>query len=360
MKKILCSLLPVIFLFLPVSNILLAQEDQKPEPPKIVPEPKVEQPAPEVKVPDGWITSLEEAQKLAKEAKKDILVNFTGSDWCGWCIKLKKEVFATPEWLDKGVKKYVQVHLDFPKRTPLAPEQKQYNEKQLERFGVEGFPTIFLLDEDGMAYGRTGYQQGGTDKYLEHLATFSAKKADRDKLTTEFKAAAAENKAATLAKLLTLLEEMEVAAFYNELKEEAVTLDADNKAGLRLKYATQLAEYYHGLNQSDKAGLYMEMIKKLDEPKAKQLQIQFALRTVPAQFFEKNQWKEAQQFLAGLIAMNPTGDVAQEMYYYASVAEYHLQNKEQCLKYLDLALKSAPESRVAAYIQQIMQKLKEE
>jgi thioredoxin-related protein len=121
---------------------------------------------------DGWLTDLDEAKKVALAEKKAILVDFTGSDWCGWCIRLKKEVFDQQEFAAAS-KQFVLVELDFPQKKKLTPEAKAKNEALAKKFNVEGFPTIMLLDAQGEPFAQTGYQEGGPVKYLEHLSELS-------------------------------------------------------------------------------------------------------------------------------------------------------------------------------------------
>jgi thiol-disulfide isomerase/thioredoxin len=117
---------------------------------------------------EGWLTDFEAAKKQAAAEKKDILVDFTGSDWCGWCIKLDKEVFSTDAF--KAQKDFVLVALDFPRRKEIPADQKAANEALMRQWGVRGFPTIILANAKGEPYARTGYKQGGPESYLPHLA----------------------------------------------------------------------------------------------------------------------------------------------------------------------------------------------
>jgi protein disulfide-isomerase len=109
-----------------------------------------------------WLTSYDEAVKQAKKTGKPILADFTGSDWCGWCIKLHKEVFNTPEfkkWADKSV---VLLELDYPQRTPQPAAVRRQNQEMLKRYPyIEGYPTILFLKSDGKAFGKFGYDVGG-------------------------------------------------------------------------------------------------------------------------------------------------------------------------------------------------------
>ncbi len=116
-----------------------------------------------------WETDLEIAKKRAKDEHKTILADFTGSDWCGWCIKLKKEVFDQPEFQDYAKKHLVMLELDFPRKKELPLKEKEQNEKLSQEFKVDGFPSVLLLNAKGKEIGRTGYQAGGPEKYVEHL-----------------------------------------------------------------------------------------------------------------------------------------------------------------------------------------------
>ncbi len=116
-----------------------------------------------------WETDFEIAKKRAKDEHKTILADFTGSDWCGWCIKLKKEVFDQPEFQEYAKKHFVMLELDFPRKKELPPKEKEQNDKLSEEFKVDGFPTVLLLNARGKEISRTGYQAGGPGKYVEHL-----------------------------------------------------------------------------------------------------------------------------------------------------------------------------------------------
>ncbi len=121
-----------------------------------------------------WVEDFEQAKKLAQEQKKDLLINFSGSDWCGWCIRLDKEVFDHDVFQKEAGKSYVFVKLDFPRRTPQPEAIKKQNQALRAEFkqayGFPGYPTVYLAGADGQAYARTGYQAGGPEAYLKHLA----------------------------------------------------------------------------------------------------------------------------------------------------------------------------------------------
>ena len=120
-----------------------------------------------------WQTDFKAAQAKAKEEKKYLLVDFTGSDWCGWCIKLHNEVFDKEPFKAEAPKQFVLVELDFPHQKEQSDELKKQNKELSEKYNIEGFPTVLLMDAEGQVIARTGYREGGPEEYLKQLAEFS-------------------------------------------------------------------------------------------------------------------------------------------------------------------------------------------
>ena len=116
-----------------------------------------------------WLTDLPKAQAQAKKENKLVLLDFTGSDWCGWCIKLKEEVFDLKEFKEYAAKNLVLVEVDFPRKKELAAEQKKANEALQEKYEIEGFPTIIVLDGEGKKVGNLGYMKGGPKAFIAKL-----------------------------------------------------------------------------------------------------------------------------------------------------------------------------------------------
>ncbi len=123
----------------------------------------------------GWHDDFEAAKTAAAKDKKPILLDFTGSDWCGWCIKLDKEVFSKKEFKDYAKDNLVLATVDFPNEKHQSKKLKEQNEALAKKYGVEGYPTILLVDADGKKIAQTGYQEGGPAKYVEHLKELLAK-----------------------------------------------------------------------------------------------------------------------------------------------------------------------------------------
>ena len=118
-----------------------------------------------------WLTDLDEGMKVAKAEKKAILVDFTGSDWCGWCIRLKKEVFDQKAF-EVAAKDFVFVELDYPRGKKQDPAVKAKNDALAKQFNIQGFPTILLMNAKGQVFASTGYEEGGPANYLKSLTKF--------------------------------------------------------------------------------------------------------------------------------------------------------------------------------------------
>jgi len=120
----------------------------------------------------SWNGNLEKAIEQAKKENKAVLVNFTGSDWCIWCKRLSAEVFQQKEFEAYAKDNLVLVMLDFPKDIQQSQQTKEYNNKLAQKYGIQGFPTILLIDGQGKLVAQTGYQPGGAAKYVEHLKSY--------------------------------------------------------------------------------------------------------------------------------------------------------------------------------------------
>jgi len=126
-------------------------------------------PASETYPPQGWMTDFPAAVQQAQEEDKMILIDFTGSDWCGWCIRLDEEVFSKEEFQQFAEEYLIRVYVDFPNELELSTEQQAQNQALAEFFGVRGFPTVWLLSSDLKPLLQTGYREGGPQPYIESL-----------------------------------------------------------------------------------------------------------------------------------------------------------------------------------------------
>ncbi len=119
-----------------------------------------------------WYDNLEQAEVVAQKEGKPILINFTGSDWCVWCKRLRSEVFSQDDFINYAKDNLVLVKIDFPEKIQQTEAVKFYNNQLAQRFNVQGFPTIVILNSNGSLLGTTGYQQGGAEAYVEHIKSY--------------------------------------------------------------------------------------------------------------------------------------------------------------------------------------------
>ncbi len=119
-----------------------------------------------------WMKDVQKAKARAAKEGKDLFINFTGSDWCTWCIRLDEEVFSTPTFQEQYADQFIYLYLDFPRRDPekkAAVVDPKLNQQLASEYGVRGYPSIVLATADGTPYARTGYQRGGAANYNLHL-----------------------------------------------------------------------------------------------------------------------------------------------------------------------------------------------
>lgn len=141
--------------------------------------------------PLTWHTDVMKADSISKKTNRPIFGFFTGSDWCGWCHKLQREVFAKKEFISWANNNVVLLELDFPRRKQLSPELQQQNNSLAQAFQISGYPTVWLFTiiKDSAnannvrlnAFGSLGYPSGATEgkeevKFLENANAILAKR----------------------------------------------------------------------------------------------------------------------------------------------------------------------------------------
>ncbi len=185
----------------------------------------------------GWLQDLEVAKADAASQRKDILVLFTGSDWCGWSQKLAKEVLSQPLFQTRAGESFVFVFVDFP-RTEQGKAKVQNlvrNARLQEEFDVRGYPTVVLTDARGQPYAKEGYKEGGANKYLDRLAELQKRREQRDRLLEAVTAARGADKLQAAKEALKFLGENDLVGFYGSLLSEWLELarkfDAKNERG---------------------------------------------------------------------------------------------------------------------------------
>ena len=109
-----------------------------------------------------WTSDAPAAQELAKKTGKPLFIQFTGSDWCGWCKLMDGKVFSTTEWADYAKDNLVLLYIDFPRGKQQSKELADQNEKLSEPYGLGGFPTYIILDALGKQIVQLGASQDAT------------------------------------------------------------------------------------------------------------------------------------------------------------------------------------------------------
>ncbi len=118
----------------------------------------------------GWLNDYKRAQQEAKTNNKFLLLDFTGSDWCGWCKKLDKEILSQSQFKDYARENLVLLEVDFPRAKPQNAEVRKQNQELAQQYQVEGFPTIVVLNGDGQKLWQyDGYFPDGLAAFIVQL-----------------------------------------------------------------------------------------------------------------------------------------------------------------------------------------------
>jgi len=271
---------------------------------------------------EGWSHDFEAAKKQAASEKKDLLLDFTGSDWCGWCIKLNDEVFKK-EPFKAGVKdSFVLVELDFPNDKSKLSEATQKQNKELgEKYAIQGYPTILLCDAGGKPFAVTGYQPDGPEKYVEHLNKLRGNKAKRDEA---FASAAKADGVAKAKALIAALDAMEledamVANFYGDIAAQITAADPKDESGFAKKAASKkrFAEFEEKLQEfgqkQDHKGALELVDKTIKEGALLKDDTQQAMMIRAVILLQEKKFDEALKAADEAKAFQPEGELADQI-----------------------------------------------
>lgn len=203
---------------------------------------------------EGWSHDFAAAKKEAAESKKDLLLDFTGSDWCGWCIKLNDEVFKHDAFKNGVKDTFVLVELDYPRdKSKLSDETKAQNKELSEKYAIQGYPTILLCDAEGRPYAATGYQKDGPEKYVAHLNELRGNKAKRDEAFASAEKAEGVAKAKALVAALDAmkLDDGVIESCYGNIAEQIKAADPKDETGFGKKAAAKkrLQDFQNALQE---------------------------------------------------------------------------------------------------------------
>jgi protein disulfide-isomerase len=116
-----------------------------------------------------WLTDVHVALDKAAAQHKYVMLDFTGSDWCGWCKKLKAEVFDQSEFIAFAKENLVLVEVDFPHQKQLSAAQQEANNALARTYEIRGYPTIIFIDSMSRKVGQAGYMAGGPKTFIANL-----------------------------------------------------------------------------------------------------------------------------------------------------------------------------------------------
>ena len=146
-------------------------------------------------VPKGWSEDFAAASATAQKEGKLILLAFSGSDWCGWCVKMEKEIYSDKKFISEAKKNYVLVMIDSPRNKEILSKiALRQNPGLLRKYGVRGFPSTVIVRSSGEEVKRFGgYQRDGVDAFLKELKAIAeefAPSQEKDKAEEKAKGAA--------------------------------------------------------------------------------------------------------------------------------------------------------------------------
>jgi len=188
---------------------------------------------------EGWVVDFEKAKAQAAKEGKSILMEFTGSDWCPPCKSLHANVLSKDVFKTEMPKNFVLLKLDSPRdKSKQTPEEIEQYKVLSAKYGIQGVPTIFLADAKGRPYYQTvGYSGDPADQYVANLKEQLGTLAKRDAAFAKAEKASGAEKAKLLAEGLSLVDDEMALKTYGDVVSEIIELDANNKAGLKAKFA---------------------------------------------------------------------------------------------------------------------------
>ncbi|MBR6462074.1 thioredoxin family protein, partial [bacterium] len=274
---------------------------------------------------DGiWTVNMDFAKKIAKEKDLNLLILFTGSDWCHWCKKLNEEVFSQDEFQQEVVKQFVPVKLDFPSAVKFPEEIRKSYEAEMKKYGVRGYPTVVLTDCEGNAFAVCGYQPGGAEGYLTMLNNLVEGKKELDAKVAELK----DGDAAAASELYNILEE------YSEKFKDAPCV----KEGLKKYYdicRAKCPEISRALEREEKI---KQRLAEIDE------QYKIGEGYDPSEATPEKAEQAVADYQAVIDSFKLEGEKKQEVLLKIALVYTIVQEDEKAQEYLDKAVEAAPDS----------------
>jgi len=187
-------------------------------------------------VEEAWTEDMDAAIKRAGAEDKDLLLLFTGSDWCPPCKKLEADILSQESFQTEISKHFVLVKFDFPNDLPQSAELVKQNQEWSNKYGIDGYPTIYLVDKAQKPFAIAGFKNSTVAEYLEMLETSRQIRVRRDEKMKLAEGKPGLERAKLLDEAVSEIRQEIVALYYPEIVKEIVELDKDDKIGLRTKW----------------------------------------------------------------------------------------------------------------------------
>jgi thioredoxin-related protein len=272
---------------------------------------------------EGWTHDFEAAKKQAAEEKKDLLIDFTGSDWCPPCKALTAQVLSKEEFRTLTKDKFVLVELDFPRQPENVEKQseadRERNQKLVTDYGVEGFPTIILADAGGKPYAYTGFKPGGPTEYVKHLDELRTEGETMKASLEKAEKAEGVEKAKALVAAIGELPDTAVTNFYPTVVSQIKEADPKDETGYakKLEAKAQMAKFEEGLQEfgqkQDMEGALAYVDKTLGEGKFEGENKQKVLLMKVSILANSGKFDEALKFLDEAKAAAPDSELAGQL-----------------------------------------------
>lgn len=123
----------------------------------------------------NWVNNFETAKKIAKEENKNIIMIFSGSDWCAPCIRLDKNIWQSQEFKEESTNNWVTMKLNFPRKkaNQLPAEEEKHNRELAEKYNKEGnFPLVVILTPEGKVLGKLGFKNVSPSEYIKLIKEY--------------------------------------------------------------------------------------------------------------------------------------------------------------------------------------------
>lgn len=178
-----------------------------------------------------WMTDFDAAKARAAKEDKAVLIDFTGSDWCGYCIKLRRDVFDKDDFTVYAKDKFILLEIDQPHKIKMPPEKLAANRKLAESYGVDGYPTVLVVDSEGTLMGGFCGYPGSADEVQDLL----------DNAYDNYKKLKDAGKDKKLEVLLSIYDGLDedLQECADSLRRAIIAADPEDKAGLRKSMAAK-------------------------------------------------------------------------------------------------------------------------